>query len=104
MNMLSSKEMPSPSSLFSAYASMVASMMLFRSMANELIPHPVRGYLLSTIRYIFKTHSPQLTLVIEESNGISRNQVYEAAEIYLCTKISSNTERIRVSKSPKGRT
>ncbi|CAN6541277.1 unnamed protein product [Malus baccata var. baccata] len=101
MNMLSSKEMPSPSSLFSAYASMAALMMLFRSMANELIPHPVRGYLLSTIRYIFKTHSPQLTLVIEESNGISRNQVYEAAEIYLCTMISSNTERIRVSKSPK---
>ncbi|KAM1529226.1 hypothetical protein ACFX1Z_018457 [Malus domestica] len=103
MNMFSSKEMPSPSSLFSAYASMAASMMLFRSMANELVPHPVRGYLLSTIRYIFKTHSPQLTLVIEESNGISRNQVYEAAEIYLCTKISSNTERIRVSKSPKGK-
>ncbi|CAB4318076.1 unnamed protein product [Prunus armeniaca] len=103
MNMFSNKEMPSPSSLFSAYASMAASMMLFRSMANELIPHPVRGYLVSSLRYLFKTHSPKLTLVIEESNGISRNQVYEAAEIYLCTKISSNTERIRVSKSPKGK-
>ncbi|KAM1047827.1 hypothetical protein ACFX13_027681 [Malus domestica] len=103
MNLFSTREMPSPSSLFSAYASMAASIMLFRSMANELIPQPVRGYVLSAIKYVFKTHSPKLTLVIEESSGMSRNQVYEAAEVYLCTKISSNTERIRVSKSPKGK-
>lgn len=101
--MFSTKEMPSPSSLFSAYASMAASLMLFRSMANELVPHPVRGYLYSTLSYIFKTHSPMLTLVIEESNCISRNQVYDAAEIYLCTKISPNTHRLKISKSPKGK-
>ncbi|XP_062144141.1 AAA-ATPase At5g17760-like isoform X2 [Alnus glutinosa] len=93
--------MPSPSSLFSAYASMAASMMLVRSMANELIPHPIRGYVLSTLRFYFKAHSPKLTLVIEEMSGMSRNQVYDAAEIYLCTKISPNTERLKIGKSPK---
>lgn len=99
--MFSTKEMPSPSSLFSAYASMAASMMLFRSMVNELVPYPVRGYLLSTLRYFFKAHSPALTLVIDEANGMTRNQVYDAASVYLCTKISPKTERLKISKSPK---
>jgi hypothetical protein len=99
--MFPTRDMASPSSLFSAYASMAASMMLVRSMANELIPQPIRGYLFSTFRYYFKPHSPQLTLVIEETNGMSRNQVYDAAEIYLCTKISPKTERLKISKSPK---
>jgi len=95
------RDMPSPSSLFSAYASMAASMMLVRSMANELIPHPIRGYVLSTLRFYFKAHSPKLTLVIEEMSGMSRNQVYDAAEIYLCTKISPNTERLKIGKTRK---
>ncbi|XP_075654159.1 AAA-ATPase At3g50940-like isoform X2 [Castanea sativa] len=99
--MFPTRDMPSPSSLFSAYASMAASIMLVRSMANDLIPHPIRGYLLSTLRYYFKPRSPQLTLVIEENCGMSRNQVFDAAEIYLCTKISPNTERLKISKSPK---
>ncbi|KAL6227121.1 hypothetical protein ACLB2K_001080 [Fragaria x ananassa] len=101
--MFSTKEMPSPSSLFSAYASMAASMMLFRSMANDLVPQPVRGYLHSTLRYIFKNHSTKLTLVIEESNSISRNQLYDAAEVYLCTKISPKTDRLKISKTPKAK-
>ncbi|KAL5557392.1 hypothetical protein UlMin_039628 [Ulmus minor] len=99
--MFSTKEMPSPSSLFSAYASMAASMMLFRSMVNEIVPHPVRRYLLDSIRDLFKAHSPKLILIIEESNGISRNQVYDAASVYLCTKISPSIERLKISKSPK---
>ncbi|KAL4368719.1 hypothetical protein GQ457_05G012760 [Hibiscus cannabinus] len=99
--MFSTKEMPSPSSLFSAYASMAASIMLFRSMANDLIPYPLRNYLFSTLGYFFKPRSQMLTLVIEESNGMARNQVYDASEVYLCTKISPNTERLKISKTPK---
>ncbi|KAF5454437.1 hypothetical protein F2P56_024103 [Juglans regia] len=99
--MFPTRDIPSPSSLFSAYASMAASMMLVRSMANEIIPQPVRGFLLSTLRYYFKPHSDRLTLIIEENCGMSRNQVYDAAEVYLCTKISPNTERLKISKSPK---
>ncbi|KAJ4822965.1 hypothetical protein Tsubulata_000328, partial [Turnera subulata] len=99
--MFSTKDMPSPSSLFSAYASLATSMMLVRSMANELIPLPIRSYLLSSLSYFFKPHSPCLTLVIEESTGIARNQVYDASEAYLCTKVSPSTERLRISKTQK---
>ncbi|KAF3440705.1 hypothetical protein FNV43_RR18991 [Rhamnella rubrinervis] len=93
--------MPSPSAMFSAYASMAASMMLFRSMANELVPLPIRHYAVNTLHHLFKFQSPKLTLVIEESNGITRNQLYDAAGTYLCTKISPKTERLKISKSPK---
>ncbi|KAJ8764366.1 hypothetical protein K2173_006106 [Erythroxylum novogranatense] len=99
--MFSTRELPSPSSLFSAYASMATSMMLVRSMTNDLIPYPIRGYLLSALRYLFKPPSPLLTLIIEESTGMARNQVYDAAETYLCTKVSPNTERLKISKTPK---
>lgn len=99
--MFPTRDIPSPSSLFSAYASVAASMMLVRSMANEIIPQPIRGFLLSTLRYYFKPNSHNLTLVIEENCGMSRNQVYDAAEVYLCTKISPDNERLKISKSPK---
>ncbi|XWS45463.1 hypothetical protein CRYUN_Cryun15aG0138800 [Craigia yunnanensis] len=75
--------MPSPSSLFSTYASVTASIMLFRSMANDLIPYPIRNYLFSTLRYFFKPRSQILTLVIEESNG------------------SVPTLRLKINKTPK---
>ncbi|KAM7265990.1 hypothetical protein ACFE04_003673 [Oxalis oulophora] len=80
---------------------MAASYMLFRSMANELIPYPIRTFLFSTIRSFFLSNSQKLTLIFDESTGMARNQVYEASEVYLCTKISPNTERLKVSKTPK---
>ncbi|KAJ1408849.1 P-loop containing nucleoside triphosphate hydrolase [Sesbania bispinosa] len=99
--MFSPREMPSPSSIFSAYASMTASIMLLRSMANELIPQPIRGYLFNAFRYLIKPRSPTLTLIIEESTGITRNQVYDAAEAFLSTRVTPHNERLKISKTPK---
>lgn len=95
------RDMPSPSSIFSAYASMTATIMLLRSMANELIPQPIRSHLFNAFRYLIKPRSTSLTLIIEESSGIARNQVYDAAEAYLSTKVSPDNERLKISKSPK---
>ncbi|KAJ6774565.1 BCS1 AAA-TYPE ATPASE [Salix purpurea] len=104
--MFSGKELPSSSSLLAAYASMAGSIMMAQSIANQLshlIPHQIRGYFLSTLRYFFKPQSPVLTLVIEESTGIARNQIYDASETYLCTKVSPRTKRLKISKTPKER-
>ena len=101
ITMFSQRDMPSPSSIFSAYASMTASIMLLRSMANELIPQPIRGYLHNAFRYFIKPRSHVLTLIIEESTGIARNQVYDAAEAYLSTIVSPDNERLKICKSPK---
>ncbi|XP_019421845.1 PREDICTED: AAA-ATPase At5g17760-like isoform X1 [Lupinus angustifolius] len=93
--------MPPPTSIFSAYASMTATIMLLRTMTNEFIPQPIRGYLFKAFRYFIKPHSTDLTLIVEESNGIARNQVYDAAQTYLSTKVSPDNERLKVSKSSK---
>ncbi|OMO84499.1 hypothetical protein COLO4_22020 [Corchorus olitorius] len=101
-SMFSSSELSkSATTLFSAYASFAGSMMLVRSMANELIPHQLRSYLFSVFRYFFTPLSPNLTLTFDERFGMSTNQVYEAAEIYLSTKISPQTERLKVGKTRK---
>ncbi|KAG4175384.1 hypothetical protein ERO13_A11G182200v2 [Gossypium hirsutum] len=100
--MFSSSEISkTASSLFSAYASFAGSMMLVRSVANELIPHQLRSYLYSAFRYFFTPLSPDLTLAIDERCGMSKNQVYEAAEVYLSTRISPKTERLKLSKTRK---
>ncbi|RDY09042.1 AAA-ATPase, partial [Mucuna pruriens] len=94
--------MASPSSMFSAYASMTAFIMLLRSMTNDLVPQPIRGYLTNAFFYFFKPRSHTLTLTIEEySSGIARNHLYDAAEVYLSTKITTQNDRLNISKSPK---
>ena len=100
--MYSTGQLPTTvSSMFSAYASFAGTMMLVRSMANDLIPHELRSYLSSAFHYLFTPLSSDLTLIVEEFSGMSRNQVFDAAELYLRTKVSPATSRLRVSKTPK---
>ncbi|XP_027074001.2 AAA-ATPase At2g18193 [Coffea arabica] len=91
-------------SLFSAYASLAGTIMLFRSLVNDIIPPSLRSYIQSFLAYLFTFPSTQITIIIDEQNGMTRNQVYDSAEIYLSTKISPTTERFKVYKSPKQRT
>uniref|UniRef100_A0A2P2KJV7 Uncharacterized protein MANES_01G139000 n=1 Tax=Rhizophora mucronata TaxID=61149 RepID=A0A2P2KJV7_RHIMU len=99
----SSKEMASPSSLFSACASIAPSKRLVGSTIKKPVPPPITGCLFSTVSHFFKHRSPRFTYVINESTGITRNQVYDAAETYLCTKIGPNTKRLKISKTPRGK-
>ncbi|CAB4318080.1 unnamed protein product [Prunus armeniaca] len=96
-------QMPTTAStLFSAYASFATCMMLLRSMAKELIPEPFRTYLFSAINYLLTPFfSTKFTLIVDEHSGMIRNQVYDAADVYLRTKIGPSTERLRVSKTPR---
>ncbi|XP_031402542.1 AAA-ATPase At5g17750-like [Punica granatum] len=95
--------MASPSSLFSVYASFTASMMLARTMVNDIVPRPVQSYLWRTIRHLFKAKLPvqeRLTFVVEEYAGdLGRNEIFVAAELYLSSKIGTNTDRLKISKS-----
>ncbi|PKI45219.1 hypothetical protein CRG98_034397 [Punica granatum] len=92
---------PSPSSLFSAYASLMASMMLARTILNDLIPRPIQAYLIALFRRFFKGKTSQLTLVIEENGGgLTWNEIFGAAELYLGTKIGPHTDRLKIDKCP----
>lgn len=95
-------EMPSASSMFSAYASLSTTVMLFRSAFYELVPEPIRKHLLTALLYILNRPSSQkLRITIEEDDGMTRNEVYDAAEVYLSTKIGPNNDHLRISKAPQ---
>ncbi|KAH0971196.1 hypothetical protein GBA52_023352 [Prunus armeniaca] len=96
-------QMPTtPSALLSAYASFTAFMMLVRSMANELIPAPLRSYIYKAINYIVAPFfSVEFTLLIDQYFGMTRNQVYDAAER---KKAESEKKKLLIkNKKPGGR-
>ncbi|CAH8320201.1 unnamed protein product [Eruca vesicaria subsp. sativa] len=100
--MLFSNDLPSPTSIFTAYASMAGYMMMIRSMAHELIPAPIQEFIYSTLRSIFfRSSSTTLTLTIDDDNMGMDNEIYLDAQTYLSTKISPDAVRLRISKGHK---
>ncbi|XP_013607613.1 PREDICTED: probable mitochondrial chaperone BCS1-A [Brassica oleracea var. oleracea] len=92
----------SPSTMFSVCASLSGFSMLFRSMLNDFVPEQLRSYIYENVLgRLFTPSSKNLTLIIDENSKYKRNLVYEAAEMYLRTKIGPETERLRVGKTPK---
>ncbi|XP_006299202.2 AAA-ATPase At2g18193 [Capsella rubella] len=91
----------SASSLFSAYASLTGFLMLFRSMLHDFVPAKLRSYISDLLNRFFTQRSKNLTMVIDENFGLNRNQVFDAAEIYLRSKIGPETTRLRLGKLPK---
>lgn len=91
--------MSNSKSLLSTVASIAASAMLIRSITNEFIPHEVIDFFYSGLHNLSRQFSTHLTVVIEEFQGMSKNQVFEAAEAYLGTKATLSAQRVKASKS-----
>ena len=79
--------------------SAMASIVLMRTITNELIPHELLQFFQAGLHHLFRQSSAQFTIVIEEFQGMARNQVFEAAQAYLGTKATVSAERVKVSKS-----
>lgn len=99
--------MPSTSSVLSTYTTLAASAMLVKTMLNEvqnmasqLIPQKLQQKLLSRLGGLFR-NSCQLTLIIEEYNGFVINEIYQASEVYLSTRITPSIDQLKVSKAPQ---
>ncbi|KAK2636728.1 hypothetical protein Ddye_031520 [Dipteronia dyeriana] len=100
--------MPSTTSVFSAYTTVAASTMLVRtvindvqSLASQLIPRTLQEKILSRLEGLSGKFSSQLTITIDESSGLSVNEIYQAAEMYLSTRITPSIEQLKVSKEPR---
>ncbi|KAK2985501.1 hypothetical protein RJ640_004354 [Escallonia rubra] len=93
------RKMPSAKTLLSTAASVAASAMLIRTITNDFLPDELRDYFSSGLRSVFHYFSSQFTIVIEEFRGLTLNQVFEAADIYLGTKVTPSTQRVRLGKS-----
>ncbi|KAK1373524.1 AAA domain-containing protein [Heracleum sosnowskyi] len=96
---MSVENMPSARSVLSLVAPLAASAVILRSITNDFIPNELNDYVSSKIYKFFKYFSSEFTIVIEEFRGLSRNQVFEAADIYLSTKVTASTRRMKLGKS-----
>ncbi|XP_062010801.1 AAA-ATPase At2g18193-like [Rosa rugosa] len=99
------------SSFFSAYAPFAGYMFMLKSMNTNFLPYEFKSYiysyLQSSLSYLLDPLANHITLLIDNprdhySDEISqRNLVYDAAEVYLATKINPKTQIFRISKAPK---
>ena len=93
--------MPSYEALLSAAASLTASAILLRTIANDFIPDAIKDQFFLHLQKVSSSWSSQLTIVIEESDGLTANQIFHAANVYLGEKLSSSTRRVKVNKPEK---
>ncbi|KAL8534719.1 hypothetical protein ACS0TY_010670 [Phlomoides rotata] len=103
--------MPSAGSMLSAYTTIAASAMLVRTLINELqnvsnqlIPKDLQHKIMSKLGILGANLSPTICVVINETNGVSNNEVFEAAEVYLRTMINPSIKQLKVSKTPRDKT
>ncbi|XP_062179572.1 AAA-ATPase At3g50940-like [Phragmites australis] len=79
-------------------ASVAATAIVVRSVVNELLPCELRDLLYVGVRFLRSRVSSRHTLVIDEAEGLSTNQIYDAVRAYLASRISTDMPRLRVSR------
>lgn len=106
--MFSLSKMPSTTSVLSAYTTLTASAVLVRSlvaevqnMTNQLIPKILQDKILSKFGIFMGNLSCQMTLIIDENNGLTPNEVFEASKLYLGTIVSPSVQRVKISKAER---
>uniref|UniRef100_A0A7C9ABT4 Adenosinetriphosphatase n=1 Tax=Opuntia streptacantha TaxID=393608 RepID=A0A7C9ABT4_OPUST len=95
-------------SVLSTVGSTVAAVMVARSIINDFLPREVHDYLYSAVRSFFNHRfSSDMTIIVDEFDGLETNQIFDAAQVYLGTLTKSTGattsaaaagHRIRVSK------
>lgn len=95
-------------SVLSTVGSTVAAVMVARSIINDFLPREVHDYLYSAVRAFFNHRfSSDMTIVVDEFDGLETNQIFDAAQLYLGTLTKSAAgaatadaagRRIKVSK------
>ncbi|CAN8255922.1 unnamed protein product [Cochlearia groenlandica] len=101
-----SRDLPSPSSMFSTYASMMGFMMMMKPMVRTIVPLSVQTFLVSYVKSRFASTSSTLTLIINDMNktdksGIRRqNDLFYEAQTYLSSKISPDALKLKITRDP----
>ncbi|KAL3340912.1 hypothetical protein AABB24_029191, partial [Solanum stoloniferum] len=90
--------MPSSKTILTAATSLTASVILFRSIASDLMTEQLQLFFSSRFQKLSNRLSSQLIVVIEESEGLASNQMFDAVNVYLGTKVNAWTQRIKVNK------
>ncbi|XVE91106.1 hypothetical protein DITRI_Ditri20bG0128500 [Diplodiscus trichospermus] len=100
--MLSNHNVIKAKSLLSTAASLAATAMVIRTIAYDFLPPQIKNYFSSSFQSLSHHFSSQLTIVIEEFRGLTLNQVFEAADIYLGSKSTiPSIQRLKIGKTEK---
>ncbi|CAH9117327.1 unnamed protein product [Cuscuta europaea] len=105
--MFSLSDVPSTSAILSTYTAFTTSVYLirtilseFKALANQLLPGDLLEKLSSKLGGLLCNFSSQTTIVIDEQNGFTQNEIFEASEIYLRTKLKTSAGGLKISKAP----
>ncbi|KAL1195502.1 AAA-ATPase [Cardamine amara subsp. amara] len=107
--MVFSRDLPSPASIFSTYASIAGYIMMIKPMVHTIIPQPLQNFVFSYIKSIVGSRSSTLTLVINDMSGTEKsgmkrqNELYSAAQAYLSSKINPNASKLRINRDPNNK-
>ncbi|KAK4413236.1 AAA-ATPase [Sesamum alatum] len=106
--MFSLSDMPSTSAVLSTYTTFAASAVLVRTVINEvqnvsnqIVPKGLQEKIMSKLGFLMGNLSSTMCIIIDETNGLSNNEVFEAAEVYLRTRINTSVKQLKVSKVPR---
>ncbi|KAL1810162.1 hypothetical protein ACET3Z_027152 [Daucus carota] len=84
--------------IISTIGTIAATAMVARSIVRDYVPSEIQDYFHLGLRHFFSHFSNELTMVINEYEEIERNEIYDAAVVYVGSKVSPNTRRLRVTK------
>ncbi|KAM3341777.1 protein HYPER-SENSITIVITY-RELATED 4 [Capsicum galapagoense] len=93
--------MPSSKTILTAATSLTASAILFKSIANDLVPQQIQLFFSSRFQKLSNRFSSQLIVVVEECEGLTTNHMFDAVNVYLGAKVNGSTQRIKVNKPDK---
>ncbi|KAF2290775.1 hypothetical protein GH714_015390 [Hevea brasiliensis] len=89
------KEIPSMSTLLSAYASISTLSMLIRTIVNEMIPKRMRDFITTKFSDFFSSYfSSDFTFIIEDRWQAVNSETFRAIEVYLPTRIGPSTKSL----------
>ncbi|XP_047161542.1 AAA-ATPase At3g50940-like isoform X2 [Vigna umbellata] len=94
---------PKFQNVVSTAASVAATVMLLRSFTRNYIPPEFQNYLHSKLSKLLSSFSTELTLVIDEFDGLTTNPLFAAAQLYLKPQEAPNTKRFRATMPSKSR-
>ncbi|KAK4477121.1 hypothetical protein RD792_016331 [Penstemon davidsonii] len=92
---------PSVKRVISTAASVAATVMLVRSVSRDLIPQEINEYIYTKFNTFLSTFTNEITITIDEYDGLNKNKLFYAAEIYLASITSPVTKRFRASLPEK---
>ncbi|KAK1363541.1 Protein hyper-sensitivity-related 4 [Heracleum sosnowskyi] len=88
----------STKTIISALGTAAATAMVVRTISQDYLPSEIQDYINYGLKKFVRYFSTEVTMVINEYVGYGNNAIYDAALVYLESKIASNTSRLRVSK------